>query len=151
LFFTSFSYAQQQLDSMWVGSKWEKIKENDSVYREMGHVPIDLDGRSDTLVFERFRTPSYPGGFKAFYKDFEAAFKYPSELVNGPSGIVMVKFVVNTDGTIMQAEISSGLDPLIDQEVLRVFKSMKRWYHAKLSFQKIRLWTGINILIKNNK
>ena len=54
--------------------------------------------------------------------------KYPVEAQKkGISGRVIVQFVIMEDGTLDQAKVIRGVDPLLDEEALRVVKSMPKW------------------------
>lgn len=54
--------------------------------------------------------------------------KYPVEAQKkGVSGRVIVQFVIMEDGTLDQAKVVRGVDPLLDEEALRVVKLMPKW------------------------
>jgi protein TonB len=53
---------------------------------------------------------------------------YPEEAAqNGIKGRVYVKFVVNSKGQLVNAEIFKGVHPDLDNEALRVIKSSPLW------------------------
>ncbi len=54
--------------------------------------------------------------------------RYPeSAQQNDIRGRVIVKFVVEKDGSIGHAEILKGVDRDLDREAIRVVKKMPRW------------------------
>ena len=54
--------------------------------------------------------------------------KYPKLAAeNGVQGCVIVKFVVNKDGSIVDPTISRSIDPYLDREAIRVVKAMPNW------------------------
>ena len=54
--------------------------------------------------------------------------KYPSIAQdNGIQGRVIVQFVVNKDGSIVDPVVMKSVDPYLDKEALRVVKMMPRW------------------------
>ena len=62
--------------------------------------------------------PEYPDG----------AIRYPAMAAeNGVQGRVTVQFVVNRDGSIVDAQVVRGVDPYLDKEALRVINSMPKW------------------------
>ena len=66
--------------------------------------------------------------------------KYPplaSE--NGIQGKVFVKFVIDKDGTVTNAEIVRGVDPSLDKEALRVINSMPKWRPGKQRGKSVRV------------
>jgi protein TonB len=91
----------------------------------------------------------FPGGDKALYKYISNAVKYPViAQENGIQGKVYVKFVVNEQGLVSNAEILRGVDASLDKEALRVINSLpdfkpgkqrgrpvKVYYNAVINFQ----------------
>ena len=74
------------------------------------------------------KMPEYPGGVPAMMKFLSSNVKYPVEAQkNAISGRVIVQFVVMEDGTLSQAKVIRGVDPLLDEEALRVVKEMPKW------------------------
>lgn len=75
-----------------------------------------------------FRDASFPGGFQAYDKWMAYNLKYPEEARrNGVQGRVLVQFDVEKDGYITNAKILRSIDPVLDNEVLRVINAMPRW------------------------
>lgn len=71
-------------------------------------------------------------GFPALYQYFSDELTYPDELrADSIKGTVEVYFVISTEGTAEKFKIVKSLNPLMDQEALRVMKSMPAWYPAK--------------------
>ena len=91
----------------------------------------------------------FPGGERALYKYIQNSVKYPViAQENGVQGKVYVKFVVNESGKVSNAEILRGVDPSLDNEALRVIRSLpdfkpgkqrgnpvKVFYNAVINFQ----------------
>lgn len=72
--------------------------------------------------------PEYPGGQKELFKYISSNVKYPAEAKEkGISGKVFVQFVVAKTGTIQDVKVLRGVDPLLDQEAMRVIKAMPAW------------------------
>jgi len=72
--------------------------------------------------------PVFPGGELAMRRFIAKAIKYPYVAVEkGIQGRVFVKFVVDKDGTVTDAKIARGVDPLLDTEALRVILSLPKW------------------------
>lgn len=63
----------------------------------------------------------------------------------GLTGKVQVQFVVGIDGSLSQIKILRGVDPSIDQEVLRVIANSPKWEPAIQSGNKVRAMYGIII------
>lgn len=79
------------------------------------------------------KMPEFPGGMGQCLKYLSTNTHYPADAqAKGIQGRVIVQFVVNKDGTIENAEILRTLYPSLDQEALRVIRSMPRWIPGKL-------------------
>ncbi|MBN1924938.1 MAG: energy transducer TonB [Prolixibacteraceae bacterium] len=91
---------------------------------------ISEEGKEEEdIVFTTVKDmPEFPGGDKGLLRWIANSIKYPQNAIEmGIDGTVFVKFVVNTDGTVINAEIVRGVDPLLDEEAVRVIKNMPRW------------------------
>lgn len=76
--------------------------------------------------------PSFPGGEGALKKYLEENTKYPEiAKENGVEGIVMVGFVVMTDGSLRELKIVKFVDPDLEKEALRVVGGMPAWIPAE--------------------
>ena len=83
---------------------------------------------SDGVYLMPDQLPEFPGGMQAMMKFLSTNIKYPVEAQKkGISGRVIVQFVIMEDGTLDQAKVIRGVDPLLDEEALRVVKSMPKW------------------------
>nr|WP_320916784.1 energy transducer TonB [Bacteroides intestinalis] len=84
--------------------------------------------------------PEYPGGAAAFMRYLAQNVKYPTVAQeNGTQGIVVVEFVVDADGSVTNAHVITSVDPYLDEEALRVIKSMPRWTPGKLNGKPVRV------------
>ena len=82
---------------------------------------------SDGVYLMPDQLPEFPGGIQAMMKFLSTNIKYPVEAQKkGISGRVIVQFVIMEDGTLDQAKVIRGVDPLLDEEALRVVKSMPK-------------------------
>lgn len=70
--------------------------------------------------------PEFPGGQAAFMKFMLGNLKEPEQLEEGEKVVVKVRFVVEKDGSIVDAVVVSGKEDF-SQEVLRVLRKMPRW------------------------
>lgn len=73
--------------------------------------------------------PLFQGqGLEAFRSYIQASIKYPPiAMENGISGIVYVNFVVNKKGEISSISLIRGVDPSLDNEVIRALKGAPKW------------------------
>ena len=90
--------------------------------------------------------PEYPGGQVALMRYIAQNVKYPkSAQENGTLGKVVVQFVVDTDGSIINAYVLTSVDPDLDTEALRVIKSMPRWTPGKQKGKNVRVKYAVSV------
>lgn len=84
-----------------------------------------------TLSAAADSAPAFPGGDDALASYISTNMKYPKPAAdNGIEGIVNVSFTVNTDGSIGSIKIDNLLDPDLEQEAIRLVKTMPKWTPA---------------------
>lgn len=84
--------------------------------------------------------PEFPGGEKALMIWLSKNLKYPAVAAEqGIQGRVYVQFIVNKDGSIVDAKVSKSSDPLLDKEALRVVSSMPKWKPGKQNGKFVRV------------
>ena len=84
--------------------------------------------------------PSFPGGKPALVQWLSSNIKYPAKAEeNGIQGRVIVSFTVERDGSITDVKVVKSVDPLLDEEAVRVTKSMPRWIAGKQQGKTIRV------------
>ncbi len=72
--------------------------------------------------------PDFKGGINEFYKYLGRSIKYPEDaLSRNITGTVIVKFAIEEDGRIVNAEIVRSVYPSIDKETLRLILGMPKW------------------------
>lgn len=77
-------------------------------------------------------TPSFPGGEEALAKYVADNTHYPDiAKENGIEGIVIVGFIVTTDGNLKEIKIVKFVDPDLEKEALRVVTGMPAWIPAE--------------------
>lgn len=92
------------------------------------------------------RMPSFRGNVNAW---LSSHLQYPAEAAkNGIQGRVIVKFVVDSDGNVSQAQVVRGVDPSLDREALRVVNSMPRWNPGIHNGQPANVWFTLPITFK---
>ena len=68
----------------------------------------------------------------AFRKYIAENLKYPEEaLKKGINGKVFVQFIVNKSGKVVDVKVVRGVDPILDQEAVRVIVSSPDWIPGK--------------------
>ena len=76
--------------------------------------------------------PKFPGGQSALMQWLRTNIKYPKESAEkGIEGRVIVSFIVRSTGEITDIKVARSVDPLLDQEAIRVIGSMPKWIPGK--------------------
>ena len=83
--------------------------------------------------------PSFPGGEEALYKYLSDNLQYPDMARdNNITGKVVIRFVVEKDGSITKASIAREIGGGCGKEALRVVNSMPKWKPGKQSGKAVR-------------
>lgn len=86
------------------------------------------------------KMPDFPGGQTALLQYLSKSIKYPViAQENGIQGRVTCSFVVNRDGSIVDAQVLRGVDPSLDKEALRVINSMPKWKPGEQRGKPVRV------------
>ena len=76
--------------------------------------------------------PEFPEGMQALLHYIRSHLQPPPDSIrNRIQGRVIVRFVVEPDGTITNAEVIKGLHPFCDREAIRLIESMPQWIPGK--------------------
>ena len=76
--------------------------------------------------------PSFPGGNSELMRYISEQIIYPEDaLMNRIEGTVILRFVVSRTGDVTNVELIRGIDPLLDNEAIRVVSGLPRWHPGK--------------------
>ena len=93
--------------------------------------------------------PEFPGGMGECLKFLAKNIKYPTiAQENGVQGRVIVQFVVNQDGSIVDPVVMRSVDPYLDKEALRVIKMMPKWKPGKQRGKAVRVKYTVPVTFK---
>ena len=99
--------------------------------------------------------PEFPGGEIAVLKFIADNVVYPEEAkAKDIEGTVYVKFVINSEGKVQDVETLRGVDPLLDQEAIKVIESMPEWIPGRQSGKPVNVRMQVPIkfqLAKENQ
>lgn len=92
---------------------------------------INSSNRNEPAQFFKVEIqPEFPGGIEAWRKFLANNLQVPSEMHPGEIKTVVVKFLVDKDGSVTQFEIDRSGGSEFDREVIRVLKRMPKWKPA---------------------
>lgn len=93
--------------------------------------------------------PKFPGGEAELLRFVNKSIKYPViAQENGIQGRVTCSFVINRDGSVVDAEVLRGVDPSLDKEALRVINTMPPWEAGKQRGKPVRVKYTIPITFR---
>ena len=126
--------------------KFQAVKEQVVVVPEV----VEEKKPEPEQIFVAVEQPAeFPGGPAAMMKWLSNNIRYPeSAQQNGISGRVVVKFVVEKDGSIGNPTIVKGVDRDLDQEALRVVKRMPKWQPGKNNGQPVRSYFNLPVTFR---
>ena len=93
--------------------------------------------------------PFFKGGDPAMKAYLSSKTEYP-EIAKKKKieGRVIVKFIVEKNGSITDVHIVKSVDPSLDKEAVRVVKSMPKWTPGKQNGQAVRVQYMVPVTFK---
>ncbi len=111
-------------------------------------------GQTDSTKIHEYveEYAEFPGGPAALKKYLAKNINYPESAVKKKiEGTVYVRFVITDKGTVSNVRITKAI-PNCDEcseEVIRVFKSMRRWKPAKNNGKKVNSYFHSKVTFKH--
>ena len=119
---------------------------------DVKYVPVEVEEEpvEEEQIFQVVEEmPEFPGGMAECLKFLAKNIKYPTiAQENGVQGRVIVQFVVNSDGTIVDPVVMRSVDPYLDKEALRVIKMMPKWKPGKQRGKAVRVKYTVPVTFK---
>ena len=93
--------------------------------------------------------PEFPGGEKALLQYITENVVYPDEAkAKDIEGTVYVRFVVNSEGKVQDVATLRGVDPIIDQEAIKVIESLPEWTPGRQGGKHVNVSMQVPIRFK---
>jgi len=93
--------------------------------------------------------PRYPGGDDARLYYLRKQIRYPEAALKGSvQGVVMVVFIVETDGTLSNVDVTKRIGGGCDEEAIRVTREMARWEPGKRNGRAVRVMVRMPIVFR---
>ena len=121
---------------------------------EISYVAPTVEEEEEVVEEEIFEVveqmPEFPnGGMAGLMQFLSKNIKYPTiAQENGTQGRVTVQFVVNRDGSIVDAKVIRGVDPYLDKEALRVINSMPKWKPGMQRGKPVRVKYTVPVMFR---
>ena len=119
---------------------------------EIKYTPVEVEEEEveEQQIFQVVEEmPEFPGGMGECMKFLAKNIKYPTiAQENGVQGRVIVQFVVNRDGSIVDPVVMRGVDPHLDKEALRVISLMPKWKPGKQRGKEVRVKYTVPVMFR---
>ena len=119
---------------------------------EVKYTPVEVEEEEveEQQIFQVVEEmPEFPGGMGECMKFLSKNIKYPTiSQENGVQGRVIVQFVVNRDGSIVDPVVVRGVDPYLDKEALRVISMMPKWKPGKQRGKAVRVKYTVPVMFR---
>ena len=119
---------------------------------EIKYTPVEVEEEEveEQQIFQVVEEmPEFPGGMGECMKFLAKNIKYPTiAQENGVQGRVIVQFVVNRDGSIVDPVVVRGVDPYLDKEALRVISTMPKWKPGKQRGKAVRVKYTVPVMFR---
>ena len=133
----AYPHEFERLMKEWVRytERHEGLKEGAEPYAGIPYRKIIADTQSDLaeeyegMIFQVVeRMPQFPGGQQALFAYMDENLRYPEAArKSGKKGMVMLQFIVNTDGSLSDITVVRSVNPDMDKEAIRLVSTMPKW------------------------
>lgn len=118
----------------------EKSKKDNEAKEETREEPTPTIDDVDKVFDVCEEMPQFPGGPQALFDYLSKNLNYPAAAKeNGAQGRVIANFIVERDGSISNVNVTKSVDPLLDNEAIRLLQSMPRWTPGKQNGSVVRV------------
>lgn len=126
----------------------KKREIDDTEYPVVGEI---IDPEQGDKVYEVFVDvrPTFPGGDKKLMEWISQQLQYPQNAYDSHiQGRVIVQFLVKEDGSVGDAKIIRSVYPSLDEEALRVVRTLPTFHPAILDGKAVEYWFTIPIVFR---
>jgi protein TonB len=95
-----------------------------------GSQPNSSTGEKEKEFVPLESQPEFPGGRDAWVNFLNKHLRTPEDLDAGEKKVVLIRFMVDTDGTVTGFTVVQSGGSAFDNEVIRVLKKMPKWKPA---------------------
>lgn len=114
-------------------------------------VMVEPEIEPDEILIAVEENPEFPGGTAALMAYLRKNIKYPAICrENNIQGKVIVTFVVNKDGSIVDVEVAKGVNPALDKEAVRVISQMPNWQPGRQLGRPVRVRYSVPVNFRLN-
>ena len=90
--------------------------------------------------------PKFPGGDAALFEFLYKTIQYPAQAKdNGIHGKVILRFIVTSEGNVENVTVVRDVDPLLDNEAVRVMRLCPKWEPGKMKGKPVNIYYSVPI------
>jgi TonB family protein len=90
--------------------------------------------------------PEFPGGDTTLLKYIADSTHYPKDAkTQAIQGKVIVRFMIKANGSVSEVSVLKGVSPSLDEESIRVVKTLPKFTPGKLNGKTVPVWYMIPI------
>lgn len=116
---------------------------------EGGPAPAESASAAPAVYHVAETMPAYPGGTAAQVAFLREKLKYPEEaLRKGIAGKVLVQFVVDERGHLLDPQVVRGLGAGLDEEALRLVRVMPWWTPGLVGGKPVKVQVTLPIIFR---
>jgi len=115
---------------------------------------LSQENKESKVFFAIDKAPEFPGGFQALMRFLSDNIQYPAEARtrrNIQQGRVIVQFVIDETGKVVEVKVIESVSPALDREAVRVVESMPNWTPGKHEGEKVRVKYTLPINFRINE
>lgn len=110
---------------------------------------VPIDSKNYTETKSEIKQPEFPGGISEFYKLVGMNFKIPAEAdKNKVEGKILIKFMVEKDGSLSEFKIEQDLGYGMAKEAIRVIQLSPKWIPGSENGKAVRVEYRMPITIQ---
>ncbi|WP_321333074.1 energy transducer TonB [uncultured Bacteroides sp.] len=107
---------------------------------QQNHKSSDSINRKIYQVMETDSMPVFKGGYDSLLVYVKDHFVFPEIYAETSiQGRVICRFVITEDGAIVDVKVIQSLDSLMDEEIVRVIRSMPKWIPGKRKGKAVKV------------
>ncbi len=113
------------------------------------------DGKVDSIILENKehkKLPRYKYGKKALIQKIGKRINFPNEAIRkNIEGKVVIKFVVEKDGTIGEIVVLRGVCKSIEKQAIKAIKRLPKFENGEKDGKPVRVWFKVPLIFKFDK
>ena len=141
----------QQTETAFAQTNFDQGTDDRNVVREhKDEVIVEEKTPEPEQVFTAVeQMPTFPGGDAELMKYLSSHINYPPmAMENNIQGRVIVQFVVTKSGKVGEVKVVRGVDRDLDNEAVRVVKSLPDFIPGRMNGQAVNVWYTLPVTFK---